>query len=273
MTQSTAQPNLAPRSMSEHLRILSRPDWVEPIALYLKEQAIKSGCCDVDQANRLIVCITEAITNAIVHGNYELDSKLKEQGDAFKQALNQRLGDSQFVSRKVDIRVEQLPDRTSWTVTDQGRGFDVKKLLARLESDDPMEILASGRGVSIMRAFVDEVQWDHGGRQITLSILRQSVREQRTADRLKYNAAILAQTADGNTIEAIGRNLSNTGIAFVTTSALTVGDRVHLTLNVRQPNPAICTGVIVRCQPFANPYFDLAVHFDKPIDAQTFLHN
>jgi len=250
----------------EHLRILSRTDWVEPVALFLKNEAIVSGVCDQGQADRLVVAMTEAITNAVVHGNYELGSELKQQGgDAFGKALAQRQADPQYFARVVDIRIDYQPDRCTWTITDEGRGFDVDKAVARLESDDPMELLASGRGISIMKAFVDEVNWSAGGRRIQLTVHMGDGRERRVADRRQYTATVGVHPSEGQPHEALGRDLSETGIAFVTTHLLRPGQAATVTLDLHQPTQRMVTGKIVRCQSVAHPYHDAAVQFDQPI--------
>jgi anti-sigma regulatory factor (Ser/Thr protein kinase) len=257
-------------STDKHLRILSRTDWVEPVAMFLRKTAVESGVCDDAAATRLVVSMTEAITNAIVHGNLEISSELKQKGDdSFRKALAERQQNPELSSRVVDIRVAYEPDRCTWTITDQGNGFDVQKALARLESDDPMEILASGRGISIMKAFVDEVSWSEGGRQIHLSIFLDKTPERRTAERSCYTATIGVHPADGQMHEAIGRDLSETGIAFVTSTALRPGVDVTVTLDLRQTTEQFVTGKIVRCNPIAPPYFDAAVHFDQPIDVES----
>jgi anti-sigma regulatory factor (Ser/Thr protein kinase) len=248
---------------SEHLRILSRPEWVEPVVMFLKDKALAAGAIDADTAQRLVICFTEAITNAIVHGNYELSSDLKEQGgEAFRKALDERKAEPGYAERIVDVRVDYEPDRCTWTITDQGKGFDVQKVLDRLNSDDPEVILASGRGISIMQAFVSEVAWDQGGRQIRLTLETQAGSERRTSQRRKYTATIGLTCADGTTLEAVARDLSDTGIAFITTQPLDQDTRVTVALDLGRDSEHTLTGRIVRCNAIADPFYDVAVHFE-----------
>jgi anti-sigma regulatory factor (Ser/Thr protein kinase) len=248
-----------------HLRILSRPDWIEPIVLALRRQALDAGVCDEDRANRLAVALTEAITNAIVHGNLELETGLKERDEgAFRRALDQRTADLDYASRIVDVRFECLPDRCVWTVTDQGAGFDVEAVLARLEADDPTIDLC-GRGIPIMRAFVDGIGWDEGGRRIRLTILRDRVDERRAAPR-HYCSATIGVDVAGETHrrEAIARNLSEDGIAFVTTEPIGPGSHVTVLMDPEHDPNRCARGVVVRCRRVACPYYDVGVHFDHP---------
>jgi anti-sigma regulatory factor (Ser/Thr protein kinase) len=252
------------RSHGDYLRILSRPDWVEPVVLFLKDRAVAEGACDAAAANRLVVSMTEAITNAVVHGNYELESSLKEQGDAFERALRARADDPAFVGRMVDIRADYLPDRCTWTVTDEGAGFDVEGQLAKLESDDPEVMLSSGRGITIMKAFVDDVSWSEGGRQVRLTVCRDGAAERRDAPRRRYVATITWSLPGGPTRTGIARDLSATGIAFVTTEPLALGAAVTVLLDSARSNGHPLTGRVVRSHHLSGGFHDTAVKFDAP---------
>jgi serine/threonine-protein kinase RsbW len=79
------------------------------------------------------VAVREAITNAMVHGNKEDEAKTVEL------TLN-------CLGRELEIEVR-----------DQGEGFDPTSIP---DPTDPANILkTSGRGIFLMRTFMDEVQW------------------------------------------------------------------------------------------------------------------
>ena len=55
----------------------------------------------------------------------------------------------------------------SWlTIEDAGKGFDVRAALERC--NDPELMLASGRGLMLMRAFADEMFFNSTGNEVTL---------------------------------------------------------------------------------------------------------
>src|SRR5207249_1986778 len=139
---------------------------------------------------KLLIALHEAISNAIIHGNLELSSDLKEQGDsAFAEALAQRSADPALAGRKVDIVVDFDGEAYRWVITDQGRGFDVEKVLARCLSDDPEVMLASGRGILMMKSFLDDVKFEMGGRRVIMSLLRATVDERRKLPRVPLAAS------------------------------------------------------------------------------------
>jgi serine/threonine-protein kinase RsbW len=79
------------------------------------------------------MAVREAITNAIVHGNQEDEAKA------------------------VEVTLNCLKHALEIEVRDQGKGFDPKNVP---DPTDPANILkTSGRGIFLMRSFMDEVQW------------------------------------------------------------------------------------------------------------------
>ena len=205
-----------------HLRVPSRVDWVERAVMYLTDKAQTVGACDQQRATKLVTALTEALTNAIVHGNLEISSALKEQADgAFAQALAERSMDPTYAERLVDIEMCYDGGCCTWTITDQGPGFDVDKVLARLDSDEPEALLASGRGIMLMRAFLDEVTWLDQGRQVKL-VVHCEAGERRADPRTPAAQPVRAvPLSDGGTIDwdaafdAVATNLSQGGIALL----------------------------------------------------------
>ncbi|MFO0865881.1 MAG: ATP-binding protein [Gemmataceae bacterium] len=224
----TDAPPLAGLIQSEHthLSLPSDPGIVEATAEYLTRRAEMCGACSPSRSTKLMVAFVEAITNAIVHGNLELSSELKERGDdAFAKALALRATDPVLSQRKVNIQVDYDGTTCRWTITDEGRGFDVEKALKRAESDDPEVLLASGRGLIIMRSFLDDIRWDWGGRRVIMTIERANSTEKRSEPRLTLNhpMRIAPLNADGSVdwhaaYEAVARNLSSSGVAILQNS-------------------------------------------------------
>src|SRR5436189_151468 len=88
------------------IRIPSRPEWVPPTIEFLKQKAQLCGACHESRAGKLVLAMHEALTNAVVHGNLEVSSELKERDDdVFARALAERAADPRFASRSVVIDV------------------------------------------------------------------------------------------------------------------------------------------------------------------------
>jgi serine/threonine-protein kinase RsbW len=79
------------------------------------------------------IAAREAVTNAIVHGNKEDEAKT------------------------VELTLNCLEHELEIEVKDQGEGFDPTSVP---DPTDPANILkTSGRGIFLMRTFMDDVQW------------------------------------------------------------------------------------------------------------------
>jgi anti-sigma regulatory factor (Ser/Thr protein kinase) len=211
------------RAEKTFMRMPSRPHWIEPVVEYLRQKAVSCGVCPETRSTKLLVALHEALANAVVHGNLELPSDLKDRDDSsFAEALAQRAADPVLADRSVDILVDYDGERCRWIVTDQGKGFDVARVLERLQSDEPAVSLASGRGILIMRSFLDEVSYEDGGRRLVLTLQRQPGEEKRQHPRLdtRQTVRVAPIRADGSVdweaaYEAMSHNLSETGMGLL----------------------------------------------------------
>lgn len=156
------------------LSIPSRLEWVGKAADFLKVRSVSSGACSEEKAGNLVLALYEAITNAIVHGNLGVPSSLKEESvGTFARVLAARSADPELASRRVGIRYCFDGTRCTIAITDQGAGFDFEKWIRSLETEPDAEepARASGRGILMMRALVDQVAFRAGGREVELSVL------------------------------------------------------------------------------------------------------
>lgn len=233
MAEPTELPVLPSQIVAErtHLVIPSLPNWIEPTVEFLRHKAVLGGACQETRSGRLLIALHEAITNAIIHGNLEVSSELKEQGDTqFAATLAQRCTDPTLASRKVDIVVDFDGNMCRWVITDQGRGFDVERILQRCLSDDPEVLLSSGRGILMMKSFLDDVRFELGGRRVILALSRYSGEERRREYRVPFMVPMKVTPVkeDGApdwavTYEAASRNFSKHGILLLQQQVASTG--------------------------------------------------
>ena len=140
---------------------------IPPLVQHLVDQCRRFGIAQDRDQVRLLVALEEALTNAVIHGNLEVSSRLREQADgAYERLIARRQRQSRFAARRV--RVTCLIDRREARIVirDEGPGFDVMSLP---DPRDPQRlVLASGRGVLLMRTFMDEVTYNDAGNEVTL---------------------------------------------------------------------------------------------------------
>ena len=98
---------------------------------------------DDDFYARLMLSVSEAATNAIVHGN-KLD-----------------------LSKKVMIQAKANTTILTFTITDEGNGFDPEDIANPVDEENLLN--TSGRGVFLMREYTDEIEFQDDGRKLILT--------------------------------------------------------------------------------------------------------
>ena len=139
----------------------------EPLVSYLQEQLRIWRLCAGADLIRVGTALHEAFVNAIEHGNLELDSDLRNDPEgAYQQLASQRRNDLPYRDRFVHVRAKLSKDEATITLRDEGPGFDPRSLP---DPTDPENIgKISGRGLLLIRTFMDEVRFNDSGNEITL---------------------------------------------------------------------------------------------------------
>jgi CheY-like chemotaxis protein len=139
------------------------PDFITQV----QEQMVRMRICGENGKVRVGVALEEAMLNAIYHGNLELSSDLKQDGsDRFYKVAAERRTLTPYRDRKLHIQIRLTHREASFTIRDDGPGFDLAGLA---DPTDPENLLrASGRGLLLIRTFMDEVTHNPAGNQITM---------------------------------------------------------------------------------------------------------
>ena len=115
------------------LKFPSRIDSIAEAAAAAAEVARRAGFTE-EALFGIDMAVRESVTNAVLHGNRQDESKPVEVG---------------FDDSAAGLRI---------TVRDRGQGFDPAGVA---DPTDPQNILkASGRGILFMRTFMDDVRWE-----------------------------------------------------------------------------------------------------------------
>lgn len=140
---------------------------IGPLIGYLQENLAQMGLLDPSERMRIGLAVEEALSNAIIHGNLELSSQLKDLDDrSFQRLLAERRVSPPYCFRKVSLEVTLTPEEARFVITDEGPGFNPQALPDPL---DPANLeRCSGRGILLMKTFMDTVQYNEKGNQVTL---------------------------------------------------------------------------------------------------------
>lgn len=145
----------------------------------LQDFGVQFGIFNDRERTRVGVALEEAFLNAIIHGNLDVSSKLRDADDgSFEKLIALRMGQPQYAARRVKVLAKFTRREARFIIRDEGNGFDVSKLP---DPTDPENIArAHGRGVLLIRTFMDRVSYNSKGNQVTLVKQR---KQEETANR------------------------------------------------------------------------------------------
>lgn len=143
------------------------PSIIPALVAYLQQDLVHLGQGDKNEAMRVGIALSEALLNAQYHGNLEINSVLRQEDEsAFYKLAAERRQRAPFHDRRIHVDAECRHHESVFSVRDEGRGFD-PSTLPDPASPSGME-MASGRGLLLIRTFMDEVTFSEGGKQITM---------------------------------------------------------------------------------------------------------
>lgn len=120
---------------------------------------------------RIGVALQEALSNALFHGNLEVSSDLRQDDERrFYSLAEARRAHLPYRDRR--IRVKSIVGRSEaecsaiFVIEDEGPGFDTSRIDRPVDPEDLMRI--GGRGLFLIRAFMDEVTFNTSGNRIVM---------------------------------------------------------------------------------------------------------
>lgn len=142
---------------------------IQPLITYIKHDLERVGLCDLNNELRVGVALDEAISNAMLHGNLDLNRKALDQDDdpeKFMDLVNDRATQPPWRDRRVTVVLRFDQDEATFVIRDEGDGFDVSNLP---DPTDPTHLAGSqGRGLLLINSFMDEVHHNEAGNEVTL---------------------------------------------------------------------------------------------------------
>jgi serine/threonine-protein kinase RsbW len=121
------------------LTITSNPNNILQVEHYLKQLDF---AVDAEKYADILISLTEAVNNAIIHGNKNDETK------------------------KVHIYAHRKENGVAFCVTDEGSGFNPNRV-ADPTCQDKLEC-CGGRGVYIMKALSDDICFRQEGREVEM---------------------------------------------------------------------------------------------------------
>lgn len=129
---------------------------------------ITKACPD---PGKVVLGLSELLINAVEHGSlgisYKLKSQLLESG-TWQQEIEKRLAQDEYAKRFVEVTFNRQEDQISFSITDQGDGFDWKPYL---QIDASRAGDRHGRGIAMagLMSF-DSIEYKGTGNQVVATI-------------------------------------------------------------------------------------------------------
>ncbi|HVY48810.1 MAG TPA: ATP-binding protein, partial [Minicystis sp.] len=140
---------------------------VPSLVAFLESSVARLQGCDETALIQVGMALREALVNAIVHGNLEVGSELRESDGAAHDALcAQRAAEAPWMHRRVRLLVRHTPGEARFVVSDEGPGFDPSSLPDPTDASQLEQV--HGRGLMLIRTFMDETFHNARGNEITL---------------------------------------------------------------------------------------------------------
>ena len=143
------------------------PDLIPPLLEFVQDEMTQLDRWDSAELMRTTIALDEALRNALFHGNLEVSSALREQNDRqYLELARQRAHQTPYKNRRISFLIAHDSDLSRFVIRDDGCGFDTSRAHRHIEPEDLLR--PSGRGLLLMKSFMDSVTFNQGGNEVTL---------------------------------------------------------------------------------------------------------
>ncbi|HEV3082220.1 MAG TPA: response regulator [Gemmataceae bacterium] len=155
-------------AQSESQFVLSNDiTFIPPLIGHFQENLTRMRLVDENGLIRVAVALREALTNAIFHGNLEAVLAPHARDDvAYRRLIEERLHQEPYEDRRVYVTARESRREAIYIIRDEGPGYDPAALP---DPADPVNLeKVSGRGLLLIRTFMDEVMHNKQGNEIIM---------------------------------------------------------------------------------------------------------
>ena len=164
------------RTISGRFVMDNDPSNIRTYANLVTSYLYNSNYVNRDKKDRFHVAIFELLMNAVEHGNcrisYEEKSKwLQEHGDILA-LIRRKCTDPAIRKRNVVFSYRITPERSYFTIRDDGEGFDWRKRV-ETSSSRPVNFGPHGHGLKMVAHYVTNLQYNERGNEVSFEVAHQ----------------------------------------------------------------------------------------------------
>jgi CheY-like chemotaxis protein/anti-sigma regulatory factor (Ser/Thr protein kinase) len=160
--------------LRSHITLLLDNDasLIPPLVDLVQQMLSDVQFCDTTDRVHLGIALEEALLNALFHGSLALNAEQVQQARAefsegtTSELIAHRRERPPFCDRRIYVDLQVSPSEARFLIRDEGTGF----IRAGMpERGDPRGLQrGGGRGLVLMRNFMDEVLFNEAGNEVTL---------------------------------------------------------------------------------------------------------
>jgi CheY-like chemotaxis protein len=148
------------------------PALIDPLVDLVQRMVAGMDLADFSGRLRVGVALKEALLNALFHGSLEISKEEMQEvqhsllDDKDLSLVEQRRSQPPYRDRRVFVDVTLSKTEARFVIRDEGPGFDVTTIP---DPNDPGALEPEqGRGLSLIRTFMDDVLFNDTGNEITM---------------------------------------------------------------------------------------------------------
>ncbi|MCC7425081.1 MAG: response regulator [Planctomycetaceae bacterium] len=140
---------------------------IPPLVHHLQQAGVVHRLYTESESVRVGVALEEAMLNAYYHGNLEVSSTLREQDhNSYYDLARERSLAAPYRERRIVVEATFTPTAGVYVIRDEGPGFDPSTLPSAVDAANIER--PCGRGLLLMRTFMDEVRFNVIGNEVTM---------------------------------------------------------------------------------------------------------
>jgi CheY-like chemotaxis protein len=157
---------------------------IDPLVDLMQQMVVGLRLCDAIGRVRVGMALEQALLNALYRGNLEITPEQMQQSreqllQGGPDLVEQRRSQSPYRERRIFVDVQVTREEARFVVRDEGPGFDTATVPA---AHDPRILeQEGGRGLVLMRSFMDDVTFSAAGNEVTMIKRRQEAVANETA--------------------------------------------------------------------------------------------
>lgn len=156
------------RSLECAFVLSNDPSMLTSLVAYVQTLLNDMGLLEEADRLRVGVALEEALLNASYHGNLEVSSELRETDhSAYYGLARERSVLRPYCDRQIYVHAQLSTSEVCYTIRDEGPGFDPSTLP---DPTDPANLeRPCGRGLLLMRTFMDVVEYNAKGNEVRMT--------------------------------------------------------------------------------------------------------